>query len=453
MNRRRALFTLAVVLFWAMGNRAQAQQGSATITVDATALSAAQFNIDFGSGSSTAQVTSLALSPGQHTFSAPPSQASFVFTVTSAGTVDFSSAFDPFVSGRGTSTLTVVGFPMRFDATALSADQFNLSSSTSLVASTTSVATFRLLPGAYDFCAPPSSSCSPFMVTQSGTVDFSPSLDGYFAGRGTDTLVALGFAINFDATALSAGRFNLNFSGTLVQDTRPAGSLPLLPGVYTFCAPPSVGCFNFAVTGQGTVDFDAALDGFVAGRGTGTLRVSGYRITIDATALGSGSFQLNFPEGLGDNSAAKTFTLTPGAYSFTSAIQFTFFVTGNGTVDYEAHLDSTLSGRGSNTLVILGAQAATPPTILERLRALRRATDRLDVRREKALLEILDHAIKAVQKDRPKVAACLLGAYMHAVTAAIRSRKIDVNAGHLLILQAQSIMEDLGKKTRGHKRD
>jgi len=427
-----------------MGNRAQAQP---TITVDATALSADQFNIDFGSTNPTAQVAALALSPGQHTFSAPPSQASFVFTVTSAGTVDFSSAFDAFVSGRGTSTLTVVGFPMRFDATALSADQFNLSSSTSLVASTASVATFQLLPGAYDFCAPPSSSCSPFMVTQSGTVDFSASLDGFFAGRGTDTLVALGFAINFDATSLSAGQFNLNFSGTLVQDTRPASSLPLLPGVYTFCAPPSIGCFNFAVTTQGTVNFDTALDGFVAGRGTGTLRVSGYRITIDATALGSGSFQLNFPEGVGDNSVPKTFTLTPGTYSFTSAIQFNFFVTGNGTVDYEAHLDTTVSGRGTNTLVLLGANPP-PTTILERLRVLRRETDRLNVRREKVLLVILDHAIKAVQKKKPKVAACLLRAYMHAVSAGIRSRKIDAEAGHLLILTAQSIADDLGGCSR-----
>lgn len=449
MKRRRALSTLAVVLLWAMGDRASAQGSSIPITFDARALSPTEFNIDAGGsgGGDTTQVTTLGLSPGQHTFCAPPSQACFVFTVTSAGTVDFSAAFDSFVSGRGTSTLTVVGVPIRFDATSLSADQFNLNFSSSLVGSTASVTTFQLLPGEYQFCAPPSQTCFAFTVTPSGTVDYDASLDGYLAGRGTDTLTALGVLIHFDATALSPGQFNLNFSSTLVRDTATPSSLPLLPGVYSFCAPPSVACFNISVTSQGTVDYDAALDGFVAGRGTGTLRVFGYRITIDATALGQGDFTLNFPEGNGTNSVPKTFTLIPGAYTFNSGFSLNFFVSGNGTVDYESFLDPFLSGRGTSTLVVLG-NPGNLPSILARLLALRRATDALNSRMERGLLRILDLAKAAVQKGRPKVAAFLLNAYMYAVSGAIRARQIDPVAGQVLILQAQAIAQDLGGRVR-----
>jgi hypothetical protein len=41
---------------------------------------------------------------------------------------------------------------------------------------------------------------------------------------------------------------------------------------------------EFTVNGTGQIDFAAALDGYVTGRGTNTLKVNGFPIGIDTKA-------------------------------------------------------------------------------------------------------------------------------------------------------------------------
>src|SRR5712692_8155727 len=74
------------------------------------------------------------------------------------------------------------------------------------------------------------------------------------------------FPITFDATALSATRFNINFSAVGIFPNAVT-IVELSSGVYTFCAPASADCFDFSVTSTGALDFAAALDAYVLGRG------------------------------------------------------------------------------------------------------------------------------------------------------------------------------------------
>jgi len=46
--------------------------------------------------------------------------ADFTFTVTPKGTVDYDTAFNNFLSGRGAQTLTISGFEVTLDALCLS---------------------------------------------------------------------------------------------------------------------------------------------------------------------------------------------------------------------------------------------------------------------------------------------------------------------------------------------
>jgi hypothetical protein len=105
----------------------------------------------------------------------------------------------------------------------------------------------------------------------------------------------------------------------------------------------------------GLVDFDPSLDGYVAGRGTTTLRVSGYPVTVDATAVNAATFNVDFGDvGQGPN-VATTYTLVPGVYVFcvpASNNCFEFSVTMAGLVDFSTTLDSLVSGRGTRALVV-----------------------------------------------------------------------------------------------------
>ncbi|MBI4469270.1 MAG: HYR domain-containing protein [Acidobacteria bacterium] len=136
----------------------------------------------------TSAVTTLRLLPGQYTFKAPGnSEIFFFFTVTNSGTVNYDSALDSFVSGRGSSTLAVSGYPITFDARTLTSADFSISRFFS--GPTSTVATLRLLPETYTFIAPANQeNFFFFTVTNSGTVQYASTLNTCVSGRDTNGL-------------------------------------------------------------------------------------------------------------------------------------------------------------------------------------------------------------------------------------------------------------------------
>jgi hypothetical protein len=93
------------------------------IRIDTSALTFTQFiipgvNTNVADGAYTAL---LSLQPGTYGFQqASGVVADFEFEVTSAGTIDYNSSHDAFLSGRETSTLVIRGFSIFLDTTQLS---------------------------------------------------------------------------------------------------------------------------------------------------------------------------------------------------------------------------------------------------------------------------------------------------------------------------------------------
>ncbi len=359
-----------------------------TVNIDATALTAATFGLQTVIGAAlivpsmeATVVQPVTLVPASYSFcDVRCGAATFAFSVEDDGTVDFDVALDGFLSGRGTTTLVVDGFTVSIDATALSAPTFGLAGNGSggrqieNLVPTTTVQTFTLVASTnYVFCDVACGSRSfLFTVADDGTVDFDPTLDGFLSGRGTSTLVVDGFTVNIDATALSAPSFGISGNGSGSRriadpvDSTMILTLTLVAASnYVFC---DVTCgtntFNFSVENDGTVGFDSALDGFLSGRGTSTLMVDGFTVSIDATALTAPTF------GLAGNSAAsrriaspvdstgvQTFTLVASTnYVFCEvscgAETFEFTVENDGTVDFAPSLGAFVNGRSTTTLVV-----------------------------------------------------------------------------------------------------
>src|SRR5206468_2809597 len=107
---------------------------------------------------------------------------------------------------------------------------------------------------------------------------------------------------------------------------------------------------------DGTVSYDASLEGALTGTGTRALTVHGETIQIDATALGRrniASFQI---AGVGSfsTSQVQTVTLLPGRAIYQDpTLQFAFTVSLADTVDFDQGLDGQVGGRGTRTLVLL----------------------------------------------------------------------------------------------------
>src|SRR5205823_1158989 len=105
-----------------------------------------------------------------------------------------------------------------------------------------------------------------FTVATDGTVDYAPALEGALSGRGTATLRINGLAVTLDARALGVGSLVLDYAG---YDATAPVSRRLLPGQH-FISIASV-VYYFTVADNGTLDYNAALDGILSGRGTSIL--------------------------------------------------------------------------------------------------------------------------------------------------------------------------------------
>jgi hypothetical protein len=341
------------------------------LTVDATTLSTHGWGLggDAGHGSTSA-ISTVNLLPGLHSFQLPAgnSTSQFTFALGSDGSIGSDPVLPVYATGTGTSTLTVAGFPLTVDATALSANGWGLSGG-EVGRPTAAISTVRLLPGPWRFELPAGHPGMTFVFTlgNDGTLDFDSSHDAYVSGRGTATLTVAGLPLTIDATALSHSAFNILAGEAGGGQSSQVTTLRLLPTTngfpLSFHSPPSTGnSFAFTFSTSGTVDFAASLDLYVSGRGTGTLTISGFPITIDATAVPVADFNISFDAG-GPNQVT-TFRQIPGLYDLrlpASSSNVVFYtVDGLGHLDYDTALDFCVQGRGTNVLTVLCDPASTP---------------------------------------------------------------------------------------------
>jgi hypothetical protein len=180
-----------------------------------------------------------------------------------------------FLSGTGTTTLTVNGFQIEVNATDLTLDQFSLFDTGSGLGrcfSTTRVQPLTLIPGSYRFGTLFGPSFV-FSVTGTGKVDYDSRLT-FLSGTSTTILQVNGFLLMVDATRLTPPSFSLNDSASGLGEPFPTAvhqCVILIPGPYI------LGCgflLPFSVTAAGMFDFNPAFAPCVTGLGTQRLRVS-----------------------------------------------------------------------------------------------------------------------------------------------------------------------------------
>jgi len=197
-----------------------------------------------------------------------------------------------------------------------------------------------------------------FTVGTDGTLDYAADLDGCLAGRGGSTLTVNGYAITVDASALDSG-CTYELIGYDVPASPGVHTHRLLPGNFHFRSRsiswPGV---TFTVGADGALDYAADLDGCLAGRGGSTLTVNGYAITVDASGLEEGTYQLLDYEPFGPPDT-HTHRLLPGPFRYRANLvgwpTVYFTVQADGLIGPDlptTFLDEPVSGAGTDTLVI-----------------------------------------------------------------------------------------------------
>ena len=144
--------------------------------------------------------------------------------------------------------------------------------------------------------------------------------------------------------------------------TAPQQSLQLQPGRYEFVVASGVPSdFTFDVTAAGLINYDAAFDTFLSGRGTTTLVVRGFEIHFDARYLSGPISLFVLPDAVRILNTslrllpASSYVLEQGSGS---VAQWPLQIGLDGKVQYDQGLDIAhggfLSGRGTTQLQLLG---------------------------------------------------------------------------------------------------
>jgi hypothetical protein len=164
--------------------------------------------------------------------------------------------------------------------------------------------------------------------------------------------------IRVDAGELTYKKFLVLDQSATVFDGSAVDVLALASGTYNFRQPDIGADFTFEVTPDGFVNYSAANDSFLSGRGTSTLVVRGFRIGLDARTLSHDLQPFSLSEIL-SRERTHVLTLLPAkGYAFLPSSQFVgdfrFDVTPEGTINYDQGSEGFVSGRGSSQLVVGG---------------------------------------------------------------------------------------------------
>lgn len=191
---------------------------------------------------------------------------SYFFDVTNNGRVTYDSALEGHLTGAGTATLAVHGFPITLDVTDVA---YQYTGVNGTYQTTDRRHTYRLLPGTHYIVALNEGGYG-FTVTADGHITYDPAFAGRLTGAGTTTLAVHGFAVTIDATGSGQAGFSLAGVGTLAA-TQP-WTLRLLP-ISNNLVMRNGQQYFFKVDGSGHVDYDHSLDPVLSGRGTSTLTI------------------------------------------------------------------------------------------------------------------------------------------------------------------------------------
>lgn len=169
------------------------------------------------------------------------------------------------------------------------------------------------------------------------------------------------FPIQIDATQLVYRDFFIPTITNHFINSRIVQTLSLHPGTYNFQVGSGyVADFTFSVTAQGTVDYDASFDTFLTGRGSSTLKILGFQVTLDARYLSGLGVLLVVPHTAEDFITFKTCRMVPA--SFYSVQQgsgevasFTFKLGLDGNFSFDqSKFGGFLGGNGTSTLEFFG---------------------------------------------------------------------------------------------------
>ena len=157
-----------------------------SVTIDATVLTAPTYFIGGIGGFPSATVGTFTFLPGGKDIQDDTGPGgNHAFQVTETGLITYAAEKEPFFDGLNTSQLTVVGYSVDIDATALVASVFALDGIGSL--STDVVQTLTTLPGTKGFSF--TDVAFDFEVQEeNGLLDYEASLDAILSGRDTNIL-------------------------------------------------------------------------------------------------------------------------------------------------------------------------------------------------------------------------------------------------------------------------
>jgi hypothetical protein len=183
-------------------------------------------------------------------------------------------------------SLTITGFTITLDATALDHDLYPLGfDNEGQFLSRSTVHTLALLPAAGYGFQPGSGIVADFAyaLTAQGTVTVDPAYAGFARADGL-TLTIAGYRIAIDGTALDHDLYPLGNGAGQFLPRGSVNNLTAIPAAGYGFQPGSgiVADFAYALTAQGTVTVDPAYAGFARADGL-TLTIAGYRLVLDAT--------------------------------------------------------------------------------------------------------------------------------------------------------------------------
>jgi hypothetical protein len=149
--------------------------------------------------------------------------------------------------------------------------------------------------------------------------------------------------IRIDTRELFYTRFLIPERFSEFMDGASVPTVDLEPGVYSFLSAATAVSFRFTITAAGGVDFDEALDGMLAGRGTSTLFVRGREIILDGTALSHDLMILGTDRSL-PRTQAHRITLLPGQYGLLVASGVLSDLRFNVATDGDVSVEESFTG-------------------------------------------------------------------------------------------------------------
>jgi hypothetical protein len=245
------------------------------IQIDATQLVYQHFSIhteltidyiDTGSKDSR-MVQTLSLHPGAYKFQVGAGSADiadFTFSVTAQGTVDYDASFDAFLTGRGSSRLTIVGFQVTLDARYLSGSGVELVVFDPVIIT---YKTCRMVPTQFYTVKQGTVVASlKFTLGLDGKFSYESQFSGFLAGHGTSTLEFLGYPILVDARAAKGAGLSITGGPEMPFTLTAVQFAVLLPSPTNFALQVNSGPATrgvFSLDPGGIFSFDNSLDPYL----------------------------------------------------------------------------------------------------------------------------------------------------------------------------------------------